>query len=1026
MITKRLLTIFILLGCFNYIYCQNWWNQQFIVGTFRDPPITGYYNASNTYQLAVEAGFNLFSGEIMAHSNEVVNSDSINTIRYLFPNCHFLKRSTSLNSGEQSVYDGIFYIDEPFGNEINYLMQDLLSFTMQYPSKLFFVDLLPSYYSAFLDNIENYNFYLQLFSDLSNFPVFCFNHYYPDSFFSDKASESNKQYFSNLALMKQNAGQRPFWSTISATERMLTKPSGWQKAYMRLSAFAPIAYGAKGLMYYCYDRFDGQVVLRDLDYRTSTGWNPSIYYDLPDNSKIQGIFFGLLNTNNSSDHPDIAIKTDNALGTWYLKYANGDAGSSDRYWSLIASDYGMSNMTIPFLTDWNQDGCQDIAVILKTGSLLVDTGIDGWNISTPLSGFTQNLFDETCSEKVAAGFFNGNTLPDLCIAGEDTVHLYLDYQNGQSTFTSHLAHAIAGVRQVMATDSHLYAISDDNGDIRINKYATTGWTDKLLQGHAAEARHFWIEEYTDSTLICMQATDGNLYFRDISNSSPISLGHYWGPNSTKNYLLRGIKNKNGGYDLYGIPNPDIIKDGLLEYKQRPTERYYFAKSINHYITDTIMPLLSQYEWNTCYHSQHVHEIPDRDVKDTCIAFVSNDSWSIRDMHTNLMAGVFTQGGRTALAIVNKGNHTLNNASISLHGNYCGRISMTPRIDTGDNNITTTYDAATLTTQISWPSMTGGECIVLQIDSVINYFHTHRNSFFDSDNLADINYRMHDSNDTWIIDYAANGFGTIDTSNYDYGNPANSMVTSSDYNGDGKTEISVLSYGTSTQSLLIENLLFTGWNQTINIYTTSFITPFIGDFNGDGKYDFFYRNENEEKLYMRYADNFYEEQNTLGQYGNNTFTTPAVGDYDMDGSDDLALVTNSGSLLVDVCCNGFNGWDYTHQLPWNNISFSNCIMVTSDFDGDGKADIGMFRKDTKTWYFDLTYNSFGSQDSYMSLSSYIGNISNKIVSAVATDYDGDGIADLAVFVGDSTQTTVYILLTKEKFYQVHSYVYSINT
>lgn len=152
-----------------------------------------------------------------------------------------------------------------------------------------------------------------------------------------------------------------------------------------------------------------------------------------------------------------------------------------------------------------------------------------------------------------------------------------------------------------------------------------------------------------------------------------------------------------------------------------------------------------------------------------------------------------------------------------------------------------------------------------------------------------------------------------------------MVTSSDYNGDGKTEISVLSYGTSTQSLLIENLLFTGWNRTINIYTTSFITPFIGDFNGDGK-----------------------------------------------------------------------------------------------------ADIGMFRKDTKTWYFDLTYNSFGSQDSYMSLTSYIGNISNKIVSAVATDYDGDGIADLAVFVGDSTQTTVYILLTKEKFYQVHSYVYSINT
>ena len=302
--------------------------------------------------------------------------------------------------------------------------------------------------------------------------------------------------------------------------------------------------------------------------------------------------------------------------------------------------------------------------------------------------------------------------------------------------------------------------------------------------------------------------------------------------------------------------------------------------------------------------------------------------------------------------------------------------MLPRIDTADHNFTAYYNSATLTTQVSWQAMTGGECIILQIDSVTNYYKTHRYCYFDEDDLADINYRMHDSNETWIMDYAANGFGTIDASNQEYGNTTNSQVTSGDYNGDGITEISVLYNSSNSCSLLIEESLFSGWNRAIDINATSSnITPFIGDFNGDGKYDFFYRNESEERLYKRYANQFILESDTLGQYGNNTYTIPAVGDYDGDGKDDLALVKSNGNVLVDFNYNGLTGWDVTnYQLPWNNISPANSITVVSDYDGDGKADIGLFWRDTKTWNIDLSYNGFGVQDNTLSLTSSIGNIS----------------------------------------------------
>lgn len=57
----------------------------------------------------------------------------------------------------------------------------------------------------------------------------------------------------------------------------------------------------------------------------------------------------------------------------------------------------------------------------------------------------------------------------------------------------------------------------------------------------------------------------------------------------------------------------------------------------------------------------------------------------------------------------------------------------------------------------------------------------------------------------------------------------------------------------------------------------------------------------------------------------------------------------------------------------------------DFDGDGKADVSIFRPGNATWYLQQSQNGFAGIAS--------GIASDKLVPA---DYDGDGKTDLAVF------------------------------
>jgi hypothetical protein len=220
----------------------------------------------------------------------------------------------------------------------------------------------------------------------------------------------------------------------------------------------------------------------------------------------------------------------------------------------------------------------------------------------------------------------------------------------------------------------------------------------------------------------------------------------------------------------------------------------------------------------------------------------------------------------------------------------------------------------------------------------------------------------------------------------------------DFDGDGRSDIGVFRPGNGFWYLLRSSGGFAAqpWGAAGDI-----ITP--GDFDGDGKTDFaVFRRSADSTWYVLQSSNNQFRAVQFGARGNEQgilFDTPVPADYDGDGRTDFAVYRRTDSLseparfLVLQSSNGA-----VRSVQWGIQTTDS--PVPADYDGDGRADIAVYRHSDGTWYI------LKSSDNN-SLTIRFGAGGDKLVPA---DYDADGRADAAVF----RNGTWYLLQTTAGF------------
>ncbi len=259
--------------------------------------------------------------------------------------------------------------------------------------------------------------------------------------------------------------------------------------------------------------------------------------------------------------------------------------------------------------------------------------------------------------------------------------------------------------------------------------------------------------------------------------------------------------------------------------------------------------------------------------------------------------------------------------------------------------------------------------------------------FDGDGRSDISV-FRRSNAFWYVMKSSGGFSAVQLGS---GSPRLDTLVPGDYDGDGKTDYAVIRSDSNSvffdwDILRISDQTFQstkfGFKEAFNV---NYPTP--ADYDGDGKTDlaiYTLFSETYELQYFRILQSS-NGINVDKQWGLTTDKVPPPADYDGDGKIDLAVIRyalNSSTL---------EGIWYILQSSDGNMRVerfgsSSDKLVPADYDGDGKADIAVWRPENGFWYYIKSSNAAFTSVQF-------GAADDKPVPA---DYDGDGKTDIAVF------------------------------
>jgi hypothetical protein len=243
---------------------QRFKQDRFAIGFWVDPPADEKMN--QRYEEIAQANFTLVIGGFGAEQKEIIIKQIALCKKY------DLKLLIHASKGEPNelldaqVCWGISLRDEPSVKDFGGLRTAVDKLRKASPGKLAYINLFPNYASREQLGADNYEQYVSRFVNEVDPDVLCMDHY-P---MMTPTSDGRKGYCDDLRVMRKYSLEKkiPFWNFFN------TMPYGPHfdptEAQLRWQIYTSLAYGAKGILYFCYytpagDEFPkgGAIITRD-------------------------------------------------------------------------------------------------------------------------------------------------------------------------------------------------------------------------------------------------------------------------------------------------------------------------------------------------------------------------------------------------------------------------------------------------------------------------------------------------------------------------------------------------------------------------------------------------------------------------------------------------------------------------------------------------------------------------------------------------------------------------------------------